>query len=165
FSSEVSWIKRLDEFPNLVITQTMSKAYGMAGIRVGSCFASEEIIEVLNKIKPPYNINTLSQQKAIKRLGDISRVKKEVQRIKEQKVILEKKLLEVFFVKKVYPSEANFLLVKVDDASLRYRQLVKKGVIVRNRSSQPQCENTLRLTVGTSEENRILFKALNSIQP
>jgi len=161
FSSEKSWLERLTEFPNLVITQTLSKAYGMAGIRLGICYASEEIIAILNKIKPPYNVNELTQKKALKRVLNKNKVKNEIVKILEQREKLIEKLKSVSFVEKIYPTDANFVLVKVDDAIKRYQQLIENGIVIRNRTSQPLCENTLRLTIGTKAENKKLIKALN----
>jgi len=164
FSESESWIKKLEEYPNLVITQTLSKAYGMAGIRLGICYASTEIIQILNKIKPPYNVNELTQKRALKRVIDVISVKKEIADILIERNRLFKALLEVSFVEKTYNSDANFILIKVDNAKLRYDQLLKKGIVIRNRTTQPLCENTLRLTVGTSEENRQLMGAFHSLE-
>lgn len=163
FSSEQSWVSKLSEYPNLVVTQTLSKAYGMAGIRLGICIASPEIIAVLNKIKPPYNVNELTQLKALERVSKVDEIQGEVSKILKEREKLEKALGDISFVKSIYPSDANFILAKVDDATLRYNQLLKKGVVVRNRTTQPLCENTLRFTVGTSEENRILVQMLNQM--
>ncbi len=163
FSSEQSWVSKLLEYPNLVITQTLSKAYGMAGIRLGICIASPDIISVLNKIKPPYNVNELTQLKALERVSKVDEIQGEVSKILKEREKLEKALGDISFVKSIYPSDANFILAKVDDATLRYNQLLKKGVVVRNRTTQPLCENTLRFTVGTSEENRMLITAMNAI--
>ena len=163
FSAEESWISRLTDFPNLIVTQTLSKAYGMAGIRLGICYASEEIIEILNKIKPPYNVNELTQQKALKRVVDVGAISREVQSILDERGELIKALEKVGFVQKIYPTDANFVLVKVDDAENRYNQLLKLGIVVRNRSSQPLCHNTLRFTVGTSEENKKLIATLKAM--
>lgn len=163
FADQPSWLKQLKEFPNLILTQTLSKAYGMAGIRLGICYASKEIIAVLNKIKPPYNINELTQLKALQRVLDVDGVNNEIERILKGREELLKTLPNVDFVKKIYPSDANFVLVKVDDANLRYKQLIDKGIVVRNRSTQALCENTLRLTVGTTEENKLLIKALKEL--
>lgn len=163
FSDEKSWLDRLDEFPNLVVTQTLSKAYGMAGIRLGICYASNEIISVLNKIKPPYNVNELTQKKALKRLLEMSKVKDEIKKILKERVRLIEKLKEIPFIKNSYPTDANFVLVKVDDANKRYDQLVEKGIVIRNRTNQPLCENTLRLTVGTKRETKLLIKALSEL--
>ena len=163
FSSQKSWLERLGEFPNLIITQTLSKAYGMAGIRLGICYASEEIIAILNKIKPPYNVNELTQQKALKRLLNKNKVQHEISKILEQREKLIEKLKTISFVEKVYSTDANFVLIKVDDASKRYEDLIERGVVIRNRTTQPLCENTLRLTVGTKSENIKLIKALKDI--
>ncbi|GAA4270252.1 histidinol-phosphate transaminase [Hyunsoonleella aestuarii] len=164
FSNEDSWIIRLNEFPNLIVTQTLSKAYGMAGIRLGICYASEEIISVLNRIKPPYNVNELTQQKAILQLEQNKITKQQVQAILNERDVLVDKLSEIGFISKIYPSDANFILAKVDNATMRYNQLIEKGIVIRNRTTQPGCENCLRFTVGTPEENIILINTLKTIQ-
>ncbi|MFI8379782.1 histidinol-phosphate transaminase [Leeuwenhoekiella sp. NPDC079379] len=163
FAEGESWSTQLHEYPNLVIIQTLSKAYGLAGIRLGICYASAEIIAVLNKIKPPYNVNQLTQRRALERILDSESVKSEISSILEQRDDLSKVLLEVDFVKNVFPSEANFILARVDDANKRYDQLIKKGIVVRNRSTQALCENTLRFTVGTFQENTKLIAALKEL--
>ena len=163
FSKKDSWINELDEYPNLVITQTLSKAYGLAGIRLGICYASTEVISVLNKIKPPYNVNELSQKRALDRLTDSDQIKSEINSIIAQRMDLLTVLLEINFVEKIYPSEANFILVKVDDANKRYDELIAKGIVIRNRTTQPLCDNCLRLTVGTEQENLKLIVALKEI--
>ncbi|WP_295831821.1 histidinol-phosphate transaminase [uncultured Winogradskyella sp.] len=163
FSNQESWVNRLDHFPNLVVTQTLSKAYGLAGIRLGVCYASGFIISILNKIKPPYNINQLTQNKALERLNDLDGVKQEVSSILEQRSLLAKALSQIPFIKEVYPSDANFLLAKVDDANQRYSQLIKSGIVVRNRTNQLLCDNCLRFTIGTEEENKLLVKILNQL--
>ena len=160
FSEETSWMGRLEEFPNLIITQTLSKAYGMAGIRLGICYASTEIISVLNRIKPPYNVNELTQQKAIQQLSLPDVTRNQIHTILKERTLLISELESVRFISKIYPSDANFVLVKVDDATKRYDQLIKQGIVIRNRTTQPGCENCLRLTVGTKEENEILIKTL-----
>jgi histidinol-phosphate aminotransferase len=160
FSTEKSWIQRLEEFPNLIVTQTLSKAYGMAGIRLGICYASAEIISVLNRIKPPYNINQLTQVKAIEQLNINNLAKNQINSILTERAVLISELKGVNFVLKIYPSDANFVLAKVDDATKRYNQLIEKCIVIRNRTTQPGCENCLRFTVGTSEENEILIKTL-----
>lgn len=165
FAPQESWISKLNEFPNLIVTQTLSKAYGLAGIRLGICFASAEIISILNKIKPPYNINKLSQQNAIDQLQNVEKLNEDVSSLKVEKDILLKALVEVNFVKKIYPTDANFILLKVDNAEKRYDQVLEKGIVVRNRSSQPLCENTLRITIGTPSENKKLIAILNELQP
>ncbi|MEZ7514609.1 histidinol-phosphate transaminase [Flavobacterium frigidarium] len=163
FSKKPSWLVELDEYPNLVITQTLSKAYGMAGIRLGICYASASIIAVLNKIKPPYNVNELTQKRALERLADKEKIKLEIDSIIKQRDDLLKVLDEVKFVSKIYSTEANFVLIKVDDATKRYNELIAKGIVIRNRTTQPLCENTLRLTIGTIEENKKLMEALLAI--
>ena len=163
FSKKESWINELDEYPNLVITQTLSKAYGLAGIRLGICYASTEVISVLNKIKPPYNVNELSQKRALERLADTDKISTEIASIIRQREDLLEVLLHVEFVKKIYPTEANFILVKVDDANKRYAELIAKGIVIRNRTMQPLCDNCLRLTVGTELENRKLMAVLKQL--
>ena len=165
FSAKESWLKNLDKHPNLIIIQTLSKAYGLAGIRLGACYASREIIAVLNTIKPPYNVNELTQQRAIKRLQQMEVVKNEVAQLVSERKRLHKELeCCVSYIEKVYPSDGNFLLIKVDDATKRYNQLVTAGVVVRNRTTEALCENCLRISVGICEENQILLRALKSIQ-
>ena len=163
FSTHESWTKRLNEFPNLIITQTLSKAYGMAGIRLGICFSSAEIITILNKIKPPYNVNELTQQCALERLGKTQVVSDEIQTILKQREWMRSELNKIPFIEMVYPSDANFILAKVDDANKRYSKLIAKGIVVRNRTNQPLCENCLRFTVGTIQENIKLIKALQAL--
>ena len=160
FSSQESWIGRLNEFPNLIVIQTLSKAYGLAGIRLGACYSSTKIISVLNKIKPPYNINQLTQQTALKALQNSIKTNNEIAIIISERNKLIIDLEEISFIVKVYPSDANFLLVKVDNAIVRYHQLVEHEIIVRNRTNLPLCENCLRFTVGTKEENKKLMKTL-----
>jgi len=163
FSKENTWINQLEKYSNLIVTQTLSKAYGMAGIRLGLCYASEETIAVLNKIKPPYNVNELTQQKALNRVLDIKAVTTEIAAILEEREKLSEALSQVNYVTKVYNSDANFILAKVDNATKRYNQLLEKGIVVRNRTTQALCENTLRFTVGTAEENEKLISSLKSI--
>jgi histidinol-phosphate aminotransferase len=163
FSDKASWIQKINEYPNLIITQTLSKAYGLAGIRLGICYASAAIIAVLNKIKPPYNVNELTQKRALERLANPTQIKEEINSIIAQREQLLKVLSEVKFVSKIYPTEANFILIKVDNANQRYDELIAKGIVIRNRTTQPLCENTLRLTIGTKEENQKLIAALKSL--
>ena len=164
FSEEPSWTNELSQYPNLIVTQTLSKAYGLAGIRLGICMASEEIIQVLNKIKPPYNVNELTQKRALQRILDQAGVENEVKDILKEREKLVTFLKELHFVQKVFSSDANFILVKVDDANKRYSELITKGIVVRNRTTQPLCDNTLRFTVGTPEENKKLMNTLLIIQ-
>ena len=163
FSNKESWTSRLNEFSNLIITQTLSKAYGMAGIRLGICYASEEIISVLNRIKPPYNVNILTQQKAISQLEQQGLTQNQVTNILKERDLLITKLESIDYISKIYPSDANFVLVEVDDANKRYDQLIDKGIVIRNRTTQPGCENCLRFTIGTPKENRTLIDTLKSI--
>jgi histidinol-phosphate aminotransferase len=163
FSNKESWTSRLNEFSNLIITQTLSKAHGMAGIRLGICYASEEIISVLNRIKPPYNVNILTQQKAISQLEQQGLTQNQVTNILKERDLLITKLESIDYISKIYPSDANFVLVEVDDANKRYDQLIDKGIVIRNRTTQPGCENCLRFTIGTPKENRTLIDTLKSI--
>lgn len=161
FASYKSLITQLPNYPNLVILQTLSKAWGMAGLRVGMAFASAQIIDVFNKIKPPYNINVVSQQLAKEALDNFEQVNAFIKEIVEEREKLTVSLQKFTFIKKIYPSEANFLLVKVADPKKLYDYLISKEIIVRDRSKAPLCEGCLRITVGTKEENKKLIEALN----
>ena len=163
FAEAESWTTRLQEFQNLIVTQTLSKAYGMAGIRLGMCFASEEIISILNKIKPPYNVNVLTQQVALKRILEEENVQLEITKLISEREKLMNQLNTINFINHSYKTDANFILVKVDDANKRYKQLIENGIVIRNRNTQPLCENTLRFTVGTASENEKLITTLKSI--
>lgn len=163
FSTQKSWVTQLADFPNLIVTQTLSKAYGLAGIRLGICYASKEIITVLNRIKPPYNINILTQQKAVEVLSNQHKTSLEIEQLVNERQQLTEILKNIKIIKKVYPSDTNFILVKVDDAVKRYYQLIKKGIVVRNRSNQILCDNCLRFTVGTPKENKKLIKILSEL--
>ena len=163
FSSKQSLIGLIEDNNNLIITQTMSKAYGMAGIRLGMGFSSEKIINCLNKIKPPYNINVLTERKALEELNKIDEIEKNISIVLDQRNLLVSCLEKLDFVEKIYKSDANFLLVKVDNADLRYNQLLENGIVVRNRSNQPLCQNCLRITIGTKNENTSLIKTLNEL--
>jgi histidinol-phosphate aminotransferase len=164
FTEKSSWLQSLNAYPNLIVTQTLSKAYGLAGIRLGICYASEEIIAVLNKIKPPYNINTLTQDAALKALQNKDIVSDQITTVLKERSRLIKAFKTYDFIKKIHPSEANFILIKVDDANKRYDELIKKGIVVRNRSSQLNCENCLRITVGTPSENAQLLTLLKTLK-
>ena len=163
FSTQKSLVSDLSSYPNLIITQTLSKAYGLAGIRLGICIASEEIIDILNKIKPPYNINSLTQERAISALEDWDTTQRQITQLIAERKGLFAQLEKISFVEKVYPSDANFLLVRVDDANKRYAQLIQNNIVVRNRSKQVGCENCLRFSVGTPQENQILIETLNRL--
>lgn len=163
FSTQKSLVSDLSSYPNLIITQTLSKAYGLAGIRLGICIASEKIIDILNKIKPPYNINSLTQERAISALEDWDTTQGQITQLIAERKGLFAQLEKISFVEKVYPSDANFLLVRVDDANKRYAQLIQNNIVVRNRSKQVGCENCLRFSVGTPQENQILIETLNRL--
>ena len=163
FSEGGTAINFLDEYPRLIICQTFSKAYGLAGIRLGIGFAHSTIIEFFNKIKPPYNVNVLTQKKALAALNVNDVVERQVRALIRERQKMEKELLSIGFVKKIYPSDANFLLVLVDDAQKRYNQFLEQGIVVRSRSSLLGCENTLRITVGTPQENITFINACKTI--
>jgi histidinol-phosphate aminotransferase len=163
FSEKESWLTKIEKYPNLVITQTLSKAFGMAGIRVGILYASTAIIEIVNKIKQPYNINVLSQEKALERIKDSNKNSLEIQSILDNKRNLLEQLSEIEFIEKIFPTDANFILIKVDDASKRYNQLIDFGIVIRNRTTQLLCENCLRITIGTKSENEKLINALSKL--
>lgn len=163
FSDKESCLKKIDAFPNLVILQTLSKAYGLAGIRLGILYANPETIAVLDKIKPPYNINELTQQKALEKIQNYDEVQSEIDSILKERSKALKNLEQLYFVEKAFPSDANFVLIKVDDAEKRYQQLIQKGIVIRNRSNQKNCENCLRITIGTEKENQKLIEILQSL--
>ncbi len=160
FSDRPSYLSQLDKYPNLIILQTFSKAYGCAAIRLGMAFASKEIIDILNKIKYPYNVNLLTQQQAMNMLKDYSQVESWVKTLIEERAYLEKEFVALACTEKIYPSDANFFLAKVSDAKAIYNYLVAKGIIVRNRTSITLCKDCLRVTVGTREENNQLLETL-----
>ena len=163
FSDEASLIADLDKYPNLLVLQTFSKAWGLASLRVGMAFASEELIQVLNKIKPPYNISGLTQDTVFTALQNKDKVSAFVQQIMEERSYLRTELEKRPYVLHVHPSDANFLLVQVQDASVVYAALIQEKVIVRNRSSVLHCAECLRITVGTSAENTALLAALDYV--
>lgn len=163
FTDAQSWTADINKYKNVIVTQTLSKAYGMAGIRLGICMANTEIIQILKKIKMPYNVNVLTQRKAIEILKDTQKVQEAITVLMENRKFLERALDKITFVEKIYPSDANFLLVKVDDANMRYEQLTQKGIVVRNRTKEPLCENCLRFTVGTRVENEKLIQVLKGL--
>uniref|UniRef100_UPI003216E181 histidinol-phosphate transaminase n=1 Tax=uncultured Draconibacterium sp. TaxID=1573823 RepID=UPI003216E181 len=163
FAPGKTLLQDLNEYPNLIILQTFSKAWGMAGIRLGMAFASAEIIGILNKIKYPYNLNILTQQKALELLDKKVTVQKWIKLLIAEREKMAQLLAELPFVIKVYPSDANFLLVKMHDAKGIYNYLVEKGIIVRDRSKVHLCSNSLRITIGSSEENETLLNALKNL--
>jgi histidinol-phosphate aminotransferase len=161
FSEHVSLVSKINNYPNLIVSQTFSKARGLAAIRVGIAYANEAIISVLNKVKPPYNVSELNQEAAIQSLADESNFKSNIQLIQSQRELLKESLLALDFVLKVYPSEANFLLIKMENATAIYNRLIEQQIITRNRSSV--VENTIRITIGTPKENQQLLNALQLI--
>ena len=160
FAPGKSFLPELDKYPNLVILQTFSKAWGMAGIRLGMAFAAREIIQVLNKIKYPYNLNILTQQKALELLENKEQVDIWVKMLIEERGKMAKYLAKLPFVTKIYPSDANFLLVEMTNARIIYNYLVENGIIVRDRSKIHLCDNSLRITIGTMDEDNVLLQAL-----
>ncbi len=160
FSVGESAISFIGQYPNVVILQTFSKAWGMAGIRLGMAFASEEIINLFNKVKPPYNINVLTQKTALDGMANTKGVYENVNTILAERTKLEELLPNFSFVQKVYPSDANFLLAKVDQPNKLYKHLVQKGIVIRNRSKVVLCDGCLRFTIGQPKENEQLLTAL-----
>lgn len=153
FSTDESLIPLINQFPNLLICQTFSKAYGMAGIRLGKAFGDSSIIAWLNKIKPPYNLGTLTIDFALNALKNTTHFEAQKEEIIRERTNMFDFLSNSPAILKVFPSEANFILVRVESANNLYAQMIKKGIIVRNRSNQPLCENCLRITIGTPQEN------------
>ena len=163
FSDEESFTEELSQYPNLLVMQTFSKAWGLANLRIGMAFASEEIIRILNLIKPPYNISGLTQEKVLDSLAKATEINRVVKVILEERKQIQRELEAFPFVKKVYPSDANFLLVKVPNAKKMYDDLVSKKIILRDRSKVVLCEDCLRITVGTREENEAFLKSFKKL--
>lgn len=161
FSDKPSFVNEIGNFPNTVVLQTFSKAWGLAGLRVGMAFASAEIIALLNKVKPPYNVSQIAQETLLAAFDKKSEVEKVVAQIIRQRESLKEELQKFAFVTRVYPSDANFLLVKTADANRIYQYLVGQKIVVRNRTNVELCAGCLRITVGTPEENRVLLWAFN----
>jgi histidinol-phosphate aminotransferase len=161
FSESPSFTALLDQYPNLLVMQTFSKAWGLASLRLGMAFASRDIIQVLNRIKPPYNISGLTQETVLAALDEVDKMKEMVLEILEERQKLKEALEGLLLVQKVYPSDANFLLVKINGARQIYNYLIDNKIIVRDRSKVVLCEDCLRITIGTSEENKILLEALS----
>lgn len=162
FSTQASCIEWLDKYPNLVVLQTFSKAWGMAGIRLGMALANSAIIDLFNKVKPPYNVNVLTQEYALSQLQDWSIFREDVASIIVKRAKLRGQLSALKWVKKIYPSAANFLLIKVENADQVYQYLVEQGIIIRNRSKVLLCDNCLRITIGTAKENLVLMECLKA---
>lgn len=162
FSSQKSLLNKLNEYPNLIVSQTFSKAWGRAAIRVGVAYASKEIVSYFNKVKPPYNVSQLNQYEAIKTLEEVNVFTKNKQTILAQRTWLAEQLSNLKFIEKIYPSDANFMLVKTNNANAIYQKLIEDKIVVRNRHSV--VENCLRITVGTKDENSKLIDTLNNIE-
>ena len=160
FSRHRSFVQELSEYPNLVVLQTLSKAWGLAGLRLGMAFAGEEIISIYNKIKPPYNIGQATQEIVLNALDHVEDVNEMIRVLVQERNIMAEQLLSVAIVEQVYPSDANFLLVKVKDAKAAYNTLLTKGIVVRDRSNVQLCEGCLRITVGSPAENTALVNSL-----
>ena len=160
FSKQKSFVQELTEYPNLVVMQTFSKAWGLAALRLGMAFAATAIIDILNKIKPPYNINQATQELALKALEEVGQVNDMIHHLVDMRNALSKVFEQIPTVEKVYPSDANFILVKIKDARKLYEFLLTKGIVVRDRSNVKLCADCLRITVGTEEENTALVDAV-----
>jgi histidinol-phosphate aminotransferase len=164
YSKQKTFTQELTEYPNLIVMQTLSKAWGLAALRMGVAFASMDIIDVFNKVKPPYNINEASQRISLDALQNTAHVNDWITQIVQQKEILVGALVKFSFVKNIYPSDANFILIKVTDAEKLYNYLAKNEIVIRNRTKESMCENCLRITVGTPEENKTLIKILSNYE-
>lgn len=164
FADNDGWLTSLIDYPNLFLLQTFSKAWGLAGLRLGVGFGSKEIIQILHKIKPPYNINSITQNIALAAVKEGNSTMEWLDTLKNERKILEGLLKQFSFVEKVYPSQTNFLLVKMINAKACHQHLLTKGIIVRDRSSAIHCDNCLRITVGTPNENKELINTLNDFQ-
>lgn len=160
FSNEPSWLASLNAYPNIIVLQTFSKAWGMAALRCGMAFASEDIIAFFNKVKYPYNLNLLTQEAVLKQVEAVEQKNKWVETLLEERSKMIANLQNLPLVKHIYPTDANFVLAKVDDANKTYNYLVNKGIIVRNRNSVTLCQGCLRITIGTPQENQELLTAL-----
>lgn len=162
YSKQTSFIQQLTQYPNLVVLQTLSKAWGLAALRIGLCYASMQIIDIINKVKPPYNINSASQQIALKALNQLDLVNEWIRITISEREQLTAALIQLSFVEKVFPSDSNFILVRVSNANHLYEYLTANGIVVRNRSKEIGCENCLRITIGTPKENQILLTNLKN---
>jgi histidinol-phosphate aminotransferase len=160
FSKQQSFIQDLTDYPNLVVMQTLSKAWGLAGLRLGMCFAQEAIIEVMNKVKPPYNINQATQTLVEQALDEVGQVNSMINELVAMRNALQKVLETSMLVEKIYPSDANFLLVKFKESQKIFDYLIGQGIVLRNRNKVQLCENCIRITIGTEMENTILIDAL-----
>ena len=164
YSRQKTFIQELTEYPNLIVMQTLSKAWGLAALRMGIAFASMDIIDLFNKVKPPYNINEASQQLALEGLQNTQQVNDWIKTVVHEKENIITGLSRLSFVKHIYPSDANFILVKVTDADGVYNFLAQNGIVIRNRTKEVMCENCVRITIGTETENSLLIKTLNAYE-
>jgi len=164
YSKQKTFIQELTEYPNLIVMQTLSKAWGLAALRLGLCYASLDIIDLFNKVKPPYNINEASQHAGLEALKHTDYVNEWIRETVEQRAIITNVLKDFPFVKAVYPSDANFILVKVMDADALYEFLAANEIVVRNRSKETGCENCLRISIGTPEENKLLISTMKNYE-
>ncbi len=164
FADTSSWADRIGDFPNLVVLQTLSKAWGLAGLRVGMAFAASRLIELMNRVKPPYNVNAASQELALAALQDTAWLEQTVADTIAERRKLAGELSSLSLVETVYPSDANFLLVRVADARATYQHLIDERIVVRDRSNVEFCAGCLRITVGTPDENRRLIEALRKYE-
>lgn len=160
FAQQKSFVQELTEYPNLVVLQTLSKAWGLAGLRLGMAFASSSIIDVMNKVKPPYNINQSTQELVLKALEEVGQVNDMIRILVDMRNALAEVFASMPTVSKVYPSDANFILVKIAEARKIYEFLLTKGIVLRDRSNVQLCEDCLRITIGTEQENTILVDAM-----
>jgi histidinol-phosphate aminotransferase len=164
FSRQKPFLQELMEYKNLIVMHTLSKAWGLAALRLGLGFASEKIIDLFNKVKPPYNINQSSQQLGIQAIANIESVNTNIKNTVGQRNLLFQELQQFGFIQKIFLSDANFILVKVDDADKLYQYLSENKIIVRNRTKEPLCENCIRITIGTPQENETLINTLKSYE-
>jgi histidinol-phosphate aminotransferase len=160
FSKQKSFAQSLIDYPNLVVLQTLSKAWGLAGIRLGMAFASKEIVAYMNKVKAPYNINIVTQELALTALEEVGQVNDMIMHLVDMRIALSAVIESMPYVEKVYPSDTNFLLVKIPNARGLYQYLLTKGIVVRDRSSLENCADSLRITVGNEQENTQLVDAM-----
>ena len=156
-------MKKINKYDNLIISQTFSKALGLAGIRLGIGYSNKSIIDYIKKVKPPYNINSLTEKKAINSISKYYVNSNQVNETIVERINLSEKLIKINSVKKVFPSNSNFILVEFNDANKIYQQLIQNKIVVRNRSNVVGCSNCLRITVGTPEQNQLLIKTLKNL--
>ena len=160
FAKQKSFIQELSDYPNLIVLQTLSKAWGLAGLRLGMAFASAAVIEIFDKVKPPYNINQATQELVLKALDEVGQVNDMIHLLVDMREAMAEVFRSMPTVEKVYPSDANFFLVKIKEARKIYEFLLTKGIVLRDRSNVTLCEDCLRITIGTEKENTLLVDAM-----